>query len=197
MSNNQYVITTHSKSLFNLSQSQGWTAEENKILKLALIKFGFGNWSKIIQSGVLPGKNITQMNLQAQRMLGQQSLGGFNFLRIDPDRIRKENEERIKTLSKDCIKNGLIINNGKDNSKKKSRQMLIEENRKKYELTEEEAEKMVSEIELYKIKRAKRLQFQQFLEKYLKKHEADLEQENGLKILVNKFLMNFQNLTFH
>jgi hypothetical protein len=43
------------------------------------MKYGVGSWTKIIESGCLPGKNRAQLNLQTQRLLGQQSLGG-NFL---------------------------------------------------------------------------------------------------------------------
>ena len=40
------------------------------------MKFGLGAWSKIIRANCLPGKNPAQLNLQTQRMMGQQSLGG-------------------------------------------------------------------------------------------------------------------------
>jgi len=45
-------------------------------LKLALGKFGVGRWVQIVDSGVLPGKLIQQLNGQTQRLLGQQSLAG-------------------------------------------------------------------------------------------------------------------------
>ena len=45
-------------------------------LKLALAKFGIGRWVQIMDSGVLPGKLIQQLNGQTQRLLGQQSLAG-------------------------------------------------------------------------------------------------------------------------
>lgn len=83
----EYVLSTHSKSLFNVSQAPGWNADENKVLKLAMLKFGVGQWSKIIHSGVLPGKTITQLNLQTQRMMGQQSLAGFTYLHVDVDEV--------------------------------------------------------------------------------------------------------------
>ena len=40
------------------------------------MKFGIGNWAKIIDCGSLPGKTNAQMNLQLQRLLGQQSTAG-------------------------------------------------------------------------------------------------------------------------
>ena len=55
----------------------GWTQEEVEVLRLALMKFGVGNWSAIIQSGSLPGKTVAQLNNQTQRMLGQQSTAGM------------------------------------------------------------------------------------------------------------------------
>ena len=54
----------------------GWTKEEVLALKLALGKFGIGRWVQIVDSGVLPGKLIQQLNGQTQRLLGQQSLAG-------------------------------------------------------------------------------------------------------------------------
>lgn len=54
----------------------GWSKEEVVALKLALGKFGIGRWVQIVDSGVLPGKLIQQLNGQTQRLLGQQSLAG-------------------------------------------------------------------------------------------------------------------------
>ena len=54
----------------------GWTKEEVVALKLALEKFGIGRWVQIVDSGVLPGKLIQQLNGQTQRLLGQQSIAG-------------------------------------------------------------------------------------------------------------------------
>ena len=65
-----------SASLWNCTLSPGWTDQESDVLRKALMKFGIGNWSKIIESGCLPGKTNAQMNLQLQRLLGQQSTAG-------------------------------------------------------------------------------------------------------------------------
>lgn len=40
------------------------------------MKFGVGKWVQIVNSGILPGKLIQQLNGQTQRLLGQQSLAG-------------------------------------------------------------------------------------------------------------------------
>jgi hypothetical protein len=58
----------------------GWTREESDILRKALMKFGIGNWKEVIESGCLPGKTNAQMNLQLQRLLGQQSTAGIKIL---------------------------------------------------------------------------------------------------------------------
>jgi hypothetical protein len=65
-----------SASLWNCTLSPGWTREEVDVLKMALIKFGVGNWLAIMESGCLPGKTVSQLNNQTQRMLGQQSTAG-------------------------------------------------------------------------------------------------------------------------
>lgn len=46
------------------------------MLKLCLMKYGVGKWVQILETGLLPGKLIQQLNGQAQRLLGQQSLAG-------------------------------------------------------------------------------------------------------------------------
>ena len=46
------------------------------------MKFGIGNWAKIIDCGSLPGKTNAQMNLQLQRLLGQQSTAGKEYINI-------------------------------------------------------------------------------------------------------------------
>lgn len=63
-------------SLWNFSPSPGWTKDEVLVLKAALAKFGIGRWVQIMDSGLLPGKLIQQLNGQTQRLLGQQSLAG-------------------------------------------------------------------------------------------------------------------------
>jgi hypothetical protein len=74
-----------SASLWNCTLSPGWTREEVDVFVLALMKFGIGNWSDIIDSGCLPGKTVSQLNSQTQRMLGQQSIAGtiLNYKRKD------------------------------------------------------------------------------------------------------------------
>ena len=57
----------------------GWTREESDILRKAVIRFGTGNWREVLESGALPGKTNAQINLQLQRLLGQQSTAGMNY----------------------------------------------------------------------------------------------------------------------
>lgn len=55
--------------------------EESEILRKALIRFGIGNWKDILEYGCLPGKTCAQLNLQTQRLLGQQSTAGvYHYL---------------------------------------------------------------------------------------------------------------------
>jgi hypothetical protein len=46
------------------------------MLRLCLMKHGVGQWLQILNTGLLPGKLIQQLNGQTQRLLGQQSLAG-------------------------------------------------------------------------------------------------------------------------
>eukprot|EP01098_Paradermamoeba_levis_P005867 TRINITY_DN2439_c0_g1_i1.p1 TRINITY_DN2439_c0_g1~~TRINITY_DN2439_c0_g1_i1.p1 ORF type:complete len:198 (-),score=66.33 TRINITY_DN2439_c0_g1_i1:76-669(-) len=167
-----------SASLWNFTLSPGWTREECEILRQAIMKFGFGSWSKIIDCGCLPGKTRAQLNLQSQRMIGQQSLGEFMGIRLDPAVIFNENSQKTEVTRK----NGAIINTG-NNPTKEERQMRIEENRKKYELTAEASDK-IELIDKRNTKEAKkeRLRIMKeklaYLERVLKQREE--AREKGL-----------------
>ena len=82
------------RSLWNFTPSPGWTKDEANALRLCLMKFGVGMWVQIVDSGVLPGKQIQQLNGQTQRLLGQQSLAEFTRLKVDVDRIRADNNAK-------------------------------------------------------------------------------------------------------
>ncbi|KAI1313077.1 hypothetical protein EDD11_002714 [Mortierella claussenii] len=124
-----------SASLWNYTVAPGWSMKEAEILRKALMKFGVGNWSKIIESNCLVGKTNAQMNLQTQRMLGQQSTAEFAGLHIDPRVIGQKNSliqgEHIRR------KNGCIVNTGAKLSREEIRRRVAE-NKEQYELTEEE-----------------------------------------------------------
>jgi hypothetical protein len=58
----------------------------------------------IQQLGILPGKNISQLNLQVQRILGIQSLvkkyflikkATYNSIKLDPDRVKNDNQAMV------------------------------------------------------------------------------------------------------
>eukprot|EP00210_Caulerpa_lentillifera_P002638 g2520.t1 len=94
------------------------------------MKYGVGQWTAILNTGLLPGKVVGQLNSQTQRLLGQQSLAGvqsrsfqplsdfhvnkkyclvvFSGLRIDVEKIRKDNAAKTKVTRK----GGVIINTG-------------------------------------------------------------------------------------
>jgi len=46
------------------------------------MKYGVGRWVQILETGLLPGKMIQQLNGQTQRLLGQQSLAGAHLTGI-------------------------------------------------------------------------------------------------------------------
>lgn len=126
------MAPNESKSLWNYTLSPGWTDDEVFILKLALQKFGIGQWKKITASECLPGKSIGQIHLQTQRIMGQQSLGDFKGLHVDIERVFMDNM-RFKDVKR---KNNCIINMG-DNPKKEESLENIEKNRARYGLSTE------------------------------------------------------------
>ncbi|KAI8321589.1 hypothetical protein GQ54DRAFT_311663 [Martensiomyces pterosporus] len=104
------VRSNDSASLWNCTLSPGWTQDEVQVLRKALMKLGVGNWMKIIESECLPGKTIAQMNLQTQRMLGQQSTAEFNGLHIDALEVGHLNSQKQGPEIK--RKNNCIVNTG-------------------------------------------------------------------------------------
>eukprot|EP01118_Nematostelium_gracile_P015335 TRINITY_DN6126_c0_g1_i1.p1 TRINITY_DN6126_c0_g1~~TRINITY_DN6126_c0_g1_i1.p1 ORF type:complete len:250 (+),score=89.22 TRINITY_DN6126_c0_g1_i1:112-861(+) len=136
----KFVRSTDSKSLWNCTLSPGWSQEEGEILRKAIMKHGLGAWTAIVKSKVLPGKTAAQLNLQTQRMLGQQSLGGFMGIKLDPLVVLEENNKKQGPEYK--RKNGCLVNTG-NNPTREERAKLIAENREKYELSTEEIDAIV------------------------------------------------------
>ena len=55
------VFTGDSPSLWNVALSPGWSKDELETLRLAIMKFGVGKQTSILESGCLPGMNINQI----------------------------------------------------------------------------------------------------------------------------------------
>ncbi|KAI9098154.1 hypothetical protein DFS34DRAFT_619797 [Phlyctochytrium arcticum] len=123
-----------SPSLWNCTLSPNWTRSEANTLRLALMRFGIGNWKDILAYNCLPGKTNAQLNLQTQRLLGQQSTAEFQFLHIDPLVIAEKNA--LITGPEVKRKNGFIVNSG-DKLSKEEKARRIKENKEKYGLPEE------------------------------------------------------------
>ena len=128
------------RSLWNFTPSPGWTKEEVGVLRLCLMKFGVGMWVQIVDAGVLPGKQIQQLNGQTQRFLGKQSLAEYTRLKVDVDAIRADN--LAKQGPEIYRKNGLITNQG-GKLKPDALRALREANEAKYGLTDEQVEAIV------------------------------------------------------
>ena len=128
------------RSLWNFTPSPGWTKEEVGVLRLCLMKFGVGMWVQIVDSGVLPGKQIQQLNGQTQRFLGKQSLAEYTRLKVDVDAIRADN--LAKQGPEIYRKNGLITNTG-SKMKPDALRALREANEAKYGLTDDQVEAIV------------------------------------------------------
>jgi len=174
-SRQKFVRSADSKSLWNCTLSPGWTQEECDILRCAIMKYGLGAWTQIIKSKVLPGKTAAQLNLQTQRLLGQQSLGGFMGIKLDPEKVWLENSKKVGDQYK--RKNCCLVNTG-NNPTKEERQRHIEENRQKFGLSVEEIESVVipvkkvdpvAELAMKTEKKAKLKRLKSMLE-YMEEH---------------------------
>ena len=85
------IFSSDSKSLWNFtvapgrrisvySNIVGWTKAEAEVLRCAIMKYGIGSWKQVSNLKLLPGKTVSQIVCQVQRMIGQQSLKGIIFL---------------------------------------------------------------------------------------------------------------------
>jgi hypothetical protein len=89
-------------------------------------------------SGVLPGKSVSQLNLQTQRLLGQQATSEFMGLHLFCSRVGQKNATNITAPRK----NGCIINEGAKVSSEENRKRK-EENRRIYGLSQEQVDAIV------------------------------------------------------
>jgi len=186
-SQRKLVRSVDSPSLWNCTLSPGWKREDLEILRLAIMKFGVGAWSKIVKSGSLPGKTPAQLNLQTQRMMGQQSLGEFMGIHLDPNGIYEKNAKKTGVVRK----NGCIINTG-NNPTPKERGLKIQRNREKYgipqdmmdsiELEDRRTEHTTQELEL-SFKRGRLLMLKERLKQCEERLEEIQEQKGATEIV--------------
>jgi len=118
-----------SKSLWNYTLSPGWSGFDAHILRLALMRYGCGGWRQI--SKHFPMKTCGQLNLQTQRLFGQQALAEFQKVHIDPNRIKVIND-KIEGFRK----NTCLINTGNNVSAKEA-QRRRQAHTEKYGIPEE------------------------------------------------------------
>jgi len=118
------MISSDSPSLWNFTLSPGWRQEEIEILRLAIMKFGIGAWTKIVKTGCLPGKTPAQLNLQTQRIVGQQSLGEFMGVHLDARELWLHNQSKQGEEYK--RKNGCLINIGNNPARDETRKKIAE-----------------------------------------------------------------------
>eukprot|EP01088_Endostelium_zonatum_P021165 TRINITY_DN8185_c0_g1_i1.p1 TRINITY_DN8185_c0_g1~~TRINITY_DN8185_c0_g1_i1.p1 ORF type:complete len:255 (-),score=88.93 TRINITY_DN8185_c0_g1_i1:149-913(-) len=137
MSNNQGTKADPSKSLYNYSLSPGWSTEEVQVLRKLLMKFGVGRWKAIMRSGALPGKSNSQLNIQTQRLLGQQTIAEFMGINLDCQKVWEKNQKKQGPDFK--RKAGLLINTGSYPSKE-ARDKKQKENKKQFGLSKEEVD---------------------------------------------------------
>mmetsp|Transcript_22226 Transcript_22226/g.41685 ORF Transcript_22226/g.41685 Transcript_22226/m.41685 type:complete len:294 (+) Transcript_22226:211-1092(+) len=127
----EVLHSNDSKSLWNYTLSPGWTVHEVEVFRIALMKFGLGRWSKIVESRCLPGKTVAQLNNQAQRLIGQQSTSEFTGLHIDPSLVFAANATKTGMR-----KNGCLINTN-DNPTREAINRKRKHNKEKYGLSQE------------------------------------------------------------
>jgi len=161
-------VTNESRSLWNYTLSPGWSVEEAEILSRAIIKYGVGNWNDILKSKCLPNKTRSQLNLQTQRLIGQQSLGEFMGVHLDPREVYMYLMEERKDVKR---KNGCIINEGNNPTVDERRQKILQ-NKQKWAKTPLEIEQIVVVALVDKEAIEKELET---LKEYLKKLETRLQ----------------------
>lgn len=84
----------------------GFSEIDAHTLRLAVMHYGCGGWRNIQKH--FPLKTCGQLNLQTQRLFGQQALAEFQKVHIDPNVIKVVNDKK-----EGFRKNTCIINTGK------------------------------------------------------------------------------------
>lgn len=113
---------------------------------------GVGKWRQIEAAKVLPSKNIQQMYLQTQRIIGQQSIAEFMGLHLDIDAIAKKNAANLTGKRK----MGFLINE-EDMLTKEEKLRRQAHNKEQYGLSEDEIEEIrrklppPSEVEIFSL----------------------------------------------
>lgn len=92
-----------SESLWNYTLSPGWSKFDAHILRLAIMRYGCGAWRNI--SRHFPQKNCNQLNLQTQRLFGQQALAEFQKVHLDPSRLKVINDKIDGFRKNTCLIN--------------------------------------------------------------------------------------------
>ncbi|KAK8797334.1 hypothetical protein WA158_004542 [Blastocystis sp. Blastoise] len=132
------LLSSDSESVWNATLSPGWNEKELHVLRLAIMKYGVGSWKIMTDEKILPGKNVTQIVGQVQRMMGQQSLREYLKINLDPFIVGKDNSKR-KGVTR---KNGMIINDGNTLSADEFR-LLHNKNKEKYALSKQEIDGII------------------------------------------------------
>lgn len=133
----RHKSSTDSKSLWNFTLSPGWSEDEIKVLRLAIMRHGMGRWSEVQR--YIPGKTTAQIYLQTQRMVGQQSLAEFGDIRLDPLAVNAANAALQGPGVK--RKGGVIVNTG-DNMTAEVLRARRAANIEKYGIAEADAAKV-------------------------------------------------------
>merc|ERR1712130_1051786 len=128
------------KSLWNYTLSPGWSVFDAHILRLAIMKYGCGAWRQIGRH--FPLKGCGQLNLQTQRLFGQQALAEFSKAHIDPNRLKVEND-KIEGFRK----NTCLINTGNNLTLEQLKKKKIE-HAQKYGIPKEVIDQIVVPVVL-------------------------------------------------
>lgn len=146
---------------------------------------------QILETGLLPGKLIQQLNGQTQRLLGQQSLAAYTGLQVDINRIRLDNDARVNVPRKA----GLIIYEG-PNLTKEMKDRMQEEARAKYSLSAEQIKEAEDQIEdLMAIRRgASYVAEKPDIAELLSVNPADLQTREAKLALLKKLYLRIQRL---
>jgi len=113
------------RSSRNYEGSSGWRPLEAALFRLALTKYGCGNWDTC--SYFLPHHNTAQFNTFAQKLFGQQSLAPFSGLKLDPYEAYLRNSEKHQLR-----KNGVVVHEGAPLTSQAKRELKEEWKKKEH-----------------------------------------------------------------
>ena len=117
------------------------SASETAVFRKICMKYGMQSWD--IMEGFLPWRNRATLRQNLCKLIRKQAISEYSGMRADPYKIQEENERIMRNFqtSDFLCKSGVLVNQKWDRDENEMNE-IREENRKKFEISQKEADKI-------------------------------------------------------